>query len=102
MSKEKNLEELECQETEATECVAKEPVDYEKLVPWIIPVDNSPKRSKTIRLSLNGNSIVVPRGEMVEIPLKYKLMLERKEKLRQMDQSFQEEIQREMEPNNKQ
>ena len=66
--------------------------DLEKLVTVIVERDNSAKKSKTIRLSLNGKSIVIPRGVAVEVPLKYKLLLVKKEKLRELDDRYKEEL----------
>ena len=82
-------------EAVAPEAVAPEAskaVDYEKLVPHIVPRDESGKKSKTIRVPLNGKSIVIPRGEVVEIPFKYKLLLEKKAALRDMDDRYKDEI----------
>ena len=64
--------------------------DLEKLVPCIIPRDDSGKKSKTLRITLNEHSIVVPRGEVVEIPLKYKLVLDKKAKIRNFDEEYKE------------
>ena len=64
--------------------------ELEKLVPYIIPRDDSGKKSKTLRITLNDHSIVVPRGEVVEIPLKYKLILEKKAKIRNFDEEYKE------------
>lgn len=64
--------------------------DLEKLVPCIIPRDDSGKKSKTLRITLNDKSIVVPRGEVVEIPLKYKLVLDKKAKIRNFDEEYKE------------
>ena len=74
-----------------------EKVDYNQMVSYMVPHDTSPKKSKTIRLSLNGKSITFPRGVLVEMPLKYKLMLMKKDKLREMDTSYKESIVKAME-----
>ena len=100
MSKE-NSKELEPCDTFAQDETAKAcksvKVDYNEMVSYMVPHDMSAKKSKTIRLSLNGKSITFPRGELVQIPLKYKLMLEKKAKLREMDNLYKESIVKAME-----
>lgn len=105
MSKEKEtldgeLEEITEQNSLGDTC-ATDKVDYEQMVMHIVPVDNSPKRSKTMRVPLNGKNIVIPRGVAVEIPLKYKLLLDEKEKIRQMDRNYKDKLQEELEAENK-
>jgi len=79
------------------EDTAPKKVDYNQLVDVFIPRDDSAKKSKTMRLSLNGKSIKVPRGKLVKIPLKYKLMLDEKAALRDMDDSYKDKLRRELE-----
>lgn len=81
-----------CADTEKTAGAKGAEVDPEKLVTVIVERDNSAKKSKTIRLSLNGKSIVIPRGTAVEVPLKYKLILDKKAKLRELDDRYKEEL----------
>lgn len=87
---------------ENLEAKGEEKPDYNAMVPYMVPRDNSSKKSKTLTLSLNGKSIVVPRGELVQMPLKYKLLLEKKDRLRDMDDSYKDELTAQMEAANNQ
>jgi hypothetical protein len=68
--------------------------DLDRLVTVIVPRDDSEKKSKTMRLTLNRKSIVIPRGTPVEVPYKYKLLLEKKAKIRQLDDDYKDELER--------
>ncbi len=72
--------------------VAAETEDLERLVTVIVPRDTSQKKSKTMRLTLNGKSITIPRGVACEVPYKYKLLLDKKAQLRQMDDDYKDEL----------
>lgn len=68
--------------------------DYNSKVPHIVARDNSAKKSKMLRVTLNGRHIDIPRGVTVEIPLKYKMALDKKAKLRDMDDDYKTELQK--------
>lgn len=70
-----------------------EEIDLESLVTVIVPRDDSPKKSKTLKLELNGKCITIPRGVACEIPYKYKLLLEKKAIIRALDDEYKEELQ---------
>ena len=69
---------------------------YEELVPYTVPVDDTNRKSKTLKLSLNGKSIELPRGETVEIPRKYYLLIQKHNALKKYDNAFKEALEKAM------
>ncbi len=82
----------EAESAEVVEDAKAEAIDYERMVTVIVPRDESQRKAKFIRLTLNGKYIDIPRGVAVEVPYKYKLLLEKKVQLRQMDEEYKEEL----------
>lgn len=66
----------------------------EETVSFSVPIDTTPRRSKTLTLSLNGKNIDLPRGEIVEIPRKYALLLNKKAQLRSFDRDYKDKLQK--------
>ena len=79
-------------EKKLTNEITTEVEDLERLVTVIVPRDTSQKKSKTMTLNLNGKSITIPRGVACEVPYKYKLILDKKAQLRQMDDDYKDEL----------
>lgn len=75
--------------------------DYDRLVTVTLPRDNSERKAKSMRITLNGKPIIVPRGEMVEIPYRYYLLLRKKNAFREMDDDYKAELEKKLAEINK-